>query len=260
MARRKADRAELEGRLGHRFADGDLLETALTHVSAGGGGRSYQRLEFLGDRVLGLAVAAMLMRAFPEASEGELSQRLSKLVRRESCAAMAEAWDVASHLRLGSGEARTGGRRNQAILSDVAEAIIGAVYLDAGVAPAIALVERSLGRAIGADATPFRDAKTALQEWAQGSGRPIPVYALVARSGPDHAPRFEVSAQVTGVAAATGVGASKRVAEQNAAETLLRREGVWARPQESEPEPKPLPKPKPKPEPLPHPVAESQNA
>lgn len=228
MARREADRAELERRLGHGFADPSLLVAALTHVSAGSDRASYQRLEFLGDRVLGLAVAGLLMRTFPAATEGELSQRLSKLVRRESCAAMAEAWGVGPHLVLGSGEVRAGGRRNQAILSDVAEAIIAAVFLDAGYETAAGLVERSLAGRVEADLPPPRDAKTSLQEWAQGGGRPIPTYALLARSGPDHAPRFKVAARVEGLADAVGSGPSKRVAEQDAADAMLRREGVWA--------------------------------
>ena len=127
------------------------------------GGRNYQRLEFLGDRVLGLAVAEMLSRAVPKAPEGELSRRLSDLVRRESCAAVAEAWGVGPHLLLGTGEAQSGGRANRAILSDVTESILGAVFLDSGYEAARALVERALGEQVKASDRAPRDAKTALQ-------------------------------------------------------------------------------------------------
>ncbi|HEY0570490.1 MAG TPA: ribonuclease III, partial [Enterovirga sp.] len=227
MARRKADPAELEARLGHAFRDPDLLTRALTHVSGARGGESYQRLEFLGDRVLGLAVAEMLVRAFPRATEGELSQRLSDLVRREACAVMAESWDVGPHLILGTGEVQSGGRRNRAILADAAESILGAVFMDAGYEPARALVERALAEQVTAPRTPPRDPKTALQEWAQGLGRPTPVYVIVERSGPDHAPHFHVAARVNGTEQAIGTGGSKRAAEQDAAQRILLREGVW---------------------------------
>ena len=144
MARRKLDTAPLEERLGYRFKDRELLACALTHVSAAGGaaGRSknYQRLEFLGDRVLGLTIAEMLFTAFPNASEGELSQRLSELVRRDTCADIALAWDVGPYLRLGGGELQSGGRKTRPILAAVCESIIGAVFLDAGYEAAKALV------------------------------------------------------------------------------------------------------------------------
>jgi ribonuclease-3 len=230
MARRKvALPSDLEDRIGHRFADPSLLTRALTHVSAAGssGGRNYQRLEFLGDRVLGLAVAEILIHTFPNEPEGSLSQRLSDLVRRESCAAMAEAWDVGAHVLLGTGEQQSGGRKNRAILSDIAESIIGAVFLDAGYEAAKALVERSLSQQVTAARSPPRDAKTALQEWAQGNGWPTPAYVIVERSGPDHAPRFRVAARITGIAESIGTGGSKRIAEQQAAQILLVREGVW---------------------------------
>ena len=229
MARRKVIRTDLETRIGHSFANPDLLTRALTHVSAAGSsnGRNYQRLEFLGDRVLGLAVAEMLLHAFPDAPEGELSQRLSELVRRETCAQMAEAWDAGPHILLGIGEMQSGGRRNRAILSDIAESILGAVFLDAGYDIAKALVQRSLADHLSAAITPPRDAKTALQEWAQGRGRPTPVYAIVERDGPDHAPSFRVAARIKGLVEAVGSGGSKRAAEQDAAQIMLRREGVW---------------------------------
>lgn len=229
MARRKASLDELEERLGYAFTDKSLLERALTHVSApkSGGQANYQRLEFLGDRVLGLAVAALLYRTFPDAPEGELSRRLSELVRRETCAEVAVALDLGAHLRLGAGEAHSGGRRNEAILSDVIEAVIGAVFLDSGFEAASALVERAFADMLHAPRRPLRDPKSALQEWAQGQGLPTPTYLIVERTGPDHAPRFTVGVKVEGVEDGIGFGPSRRAAEQDAARSLLLREGVW---------------------------------
>ncbi|MGY2048417.1 ribonuclease III [Methylobacterium sp. JK268] len=222
-----ADLSALEARIGHVFADKDLLRRALTHVSAGSGLESYQRLEFLGDRVLGLAVADGLYAALPEADEGDLSRRLSGLVRRESCAAVAGTWDVGPHLKLGAGEVHGGGRRNPAILADVCEAILGGIFLDAGYDAAKAVIDRAFGAAGEAEATSGRDPKSALQEWAQGLGLPTPTYAVVERAGPDHAPIFRIEARVSGVEPSLGVGGSKRLAEQEAARLLLVREGVW---------------------------------
>ena len=231
MARRKADVATLEDRLAYHFKDPHLLACALTHVSAAGGaaGRSnnYQRLEFLGDRVLGLAIAEMLFTAFPKASEGELSQRLSELVRRDTCAEVALAWDVGPYLKLGGGDMQSGGRSSRPILADVCESIIGAVFLDGGYEAAKALVERGFSERMSAEHRLPRDPKTVLQEWAQGRGLPTPTYHLVEQTGPDHAPRFQVEARVGPLEAATGSAATKRAAEQEAAQNLLVREQVW---------------------------------
>jgi ribonuclease III len=229
MARRSPDTGALEERLAYRFKDPSLLARALTHVSATGGPdrATYQRLEFLGDRVLGLAVAEMLYRAFPDASEGELSRRLAELVRRESCAEVALAWEVGPHLRLGPGEAQSGGRRNKAILADVCESILGAVFIDGGYDAARALIEQAFAERVLAPRRPLRDPKTALQEWAQGQGLATPTYALVEQVGPDHAPQFRVIAMVAGHDSATGSGRSKRAAEQDAAQNFLLREGAW---------------------------------
>ncbi|NNM72232.1 ribonuclease III [Enterovirga aerilata] len=230
MARRsKPDPSGLETRLGHSFRDPLLLERALTHVSAAAGeaGQSNQRLEFLGDRVLGLAVAEMLYATFPAAAEGELSRRLSDLVRRETCFDLAERWELGAFLRLGSGEGKAGGRRNPATLADATEAVLGAVFLDGGYEAARGVVERALGEQIRARTTPPRDPKTALQEWAQARGKATPTYAVVERSGPDHAPHFSVVARIKGVEEAVGNGKSKREAEQKAALAMLTREGVW---------------------------------
>ncbi len=231
MARRnKPELAELEAVLGHVFADKDLLARALTHVSApstGGGERvqSYQRLEFLGDRVLGVAVAEMLYRAYPQATEGELSMRLAKLVRRETCAAVAEDWDVGPHIVLGQGEARGGGRKKSAIVSDVCESLIGAVSLDAGFDAARELVARSWKDRMSADLEPERDAKTAVQEWAQGRALPAPHYVDVSRSGPPHLPVFTMEVRLDGFEPERGEASSKRAAEQAAAQAFLDR---WA--------------------------------
>jgi ribonuclease-3 len=177
--------------------------------------------------VLGLAVAEMLYRTFPGAPEGELSHRLSNLVRRETCSEIAEKWDLGTFLLLGSGEGKAGGRRNRATLADATEAVLGAVFLDAGYEAAKAVVERALLEQVRSTVRPPRDAKTALQEWAQGQGKPTPTYAVVERTGPDHAPRFAVSATIKGIPEAVGEGGSKREAEQTAALAILTREGVW---------------------------------
>lgn len=217
----------LETRLGHGFADRSLLVQALTHMSrADDRNGSYQRLEFLGDRVLGLAVADMLYAAVPGADEGELSRRLAGLVRRETCAAVAESWDIGPHLVLGQGEIQGGGRRNATILADVCEAILGAVFLDAGYAAAKAIVQRSFRPDRATDTPRGRDPKSALQEWAMGRGLPIPSYAVVERAGPDHAPVFRIAVSVEGLAPGEGEGSSKRLAEQEAARAVLAREGL----------------------------------
>ena len=226
--RKLPELSRLEDRLGHRFRDRTLLETALTHMSADPRRlASYQRLEFLGDRVLGLSVADMLFTTYPQAEEGDMSRRLADLVRKETCAAVATAWDVGPHLRLGEGEILSGARKNKAILADACEAIIGAVFIDGGYEAARALVERAFGERMLKPVRPLRDAKTALQEWAQGRGYPTPTYSERGRSGPDHAPVFVVAAKISGLADAEARGPSKRLAEQAAAETFLRREGLW---------------------------------
>lgn len=228
MTRRKPNHDALLKKLDYQFLKPDLLDEALTHVSAPkAGGKSYQRLEFLGDRVLGLAVAEMLYDIFPTAPEGELSRRLAELVRRESCAEIAIDWDVGPYLKLGAGEAHSGERRNPTILADVCEAIIGAVFLDSGYDAAKGLVERSFKGLLEAPRRSLRDPKSALQEWAQGRGLPPPTYTVAEQTGPDHAPKFRVMVRVKGTDTEFGHGTSKRIAEQAAARSLLLREGVW---------------------------------
>ena len=227
---RGRDASPLESVIGYRFADPELLERALTHISAlkGQQGRaaSYQRLEFLGDHVLGLAISEMLFAAFPKADEGELSRRLADLVRRESCADVARAIDLGAALRLGSSEAKAGGRARGAILADVCESLIGAIFLDGGYKAASAFIDRFWDERMRKPARPLRDPKTLLQEWAQARGLPTPSYREVERTGPHHDPEFRVSVALPDREPAEGNGLSKRAAEQAAASALLTREGV----------------------------------
>ena len=228
--RRRRGDGSLEERIGYRFNDPALLDSALSHISALKGSRnragSYQRLEFLGDHVLGLVISDMLFRAFPKADEGELSRRLADLVRKETCAEIARGIDLGAAIRLGASEANAGGRTRPAILADVCEALIGAVYLDGGYAAAEALVARLWDARMKTKAQPLRDPKTVLQEWAQARGLPTPVYREIARSGPDHDPEFRVSVQLPKLPPAEGSGRSKRAAEQAAAAAMMAREGV----------------------------------
>jgi ribonuclease III len=228
--RRRRGDGSLEDRIGYRFNDAALLDSALSHISALKGARnraaSYQRLEFLGDHVLGLVISDMLFRAFPRADEGELSRRLADLVRKETCAEIALAIDLGAAIRLGASEASAGGRTRPAILADVCEALIGAAYLDGGFAAASGLVGRLWQARLQTKAPPLRDPKTVLQEWAQARGLPTPAYREIARSGPDHDPHFRVAVQLPNFTPAEGSGRSKRAAEQAAAAALMAREGV----------------------------------
>jgi len=219
----------LENALGHVFADRSLLDQALTHISSletPGRLASYQRLEFLGDRVLGLAVADMLFKAYPDDEEGAMSRRLSDLVRKETCAAVANEWGVGPHVKLGLGEAQSGGRKRLTTLGDVCEALIGGVFLDAGYDKARAVVERGWQARLHAPIRPPSDAKTILQEWAQARALKAPTYRLVARTGPDHNPRFVIAVDIETQLSAEGEGRSKRLAEQAAASAFMAREGI----------------------------------
>jgi ribonuclease III len=232
MSRRTATgRRELETRIGYEFADKSLLDSALTHISALSGksrANSYQRLEFLGDHVLGLVISDMLFRAFVKAEEGELSRRLADLVRKEACADVARSIDLGAAIRLGASEANAGGRQRIAILADVCEALVGAVFLDGGYTAAAALVEQLWGARLRTPARPLRDPKTVLQEWAQARGLPTPSYREIARTGPHHDPEFRVAVELPEFPPAEGMGRSKRAAEQAAAAAMLTREGVEA--------------------------------
>lgn len=223
---------ELETKLGYKFKDPSLLERALTHASVRGGkvARSdNERLEFIGDRVLGLAIAEALNKQYPEANEGELARRYNRLVRGEACAKVARNIDLGPHLILSESEADSGGRNKTTILADAAEALLGAVFIDGGFDKARAVVTKLWQDQSEPVPEVTVDAKSALQEWAQGQGLALPRYTVVARNGPDHAPRFTAEVLIAGRAPAQGEGASKRIAEQAAASALLMREGVGAR-------------------------------
>ena len=214
----------LEARIGHVFADRTLLTRALTHVSkAGGSGRAAATSASSSWATACSASRSrdLLYAAFPDADEGDLSRRLAGLVRRETCAAVAAAWDVGPHLALGPGEVQGGGRRNQTILADVCEAILGAVFLDAGYATRPRRSSTPPSRPATDTAAPRgRDAKSALQEWAMGRGLPIPLYEVVERSGPDHAPRFRIAVRVEGLEPGIRRAAPRSaLAEQEAART-----------------------------------------
>jgi ribonuclease-3 len=230
--RRRVSAAGFEERIGYRFNDPALLEQALTHISALTGARnragSYQRLEFLGDHVLGLVVSDMLFRAFAKADEGEMSRRLADLVRKEACADVARSIDLGSALRLGASEINAGGRNRTAILADVCEALIGAVFVDGGYPAAVAVIERLWSERMLTPVRPLRDSKTVLQEWAQARGLPTPAYREVERKGPDHDPEFRVTVELPHLAPAEGLGRSKRAAEQAAAAAMLTIAGVKA--------------------------------
>jgi len=208
--------------LGHRFAQPNLLTEALTHRSAAGarGKGSNERLEFIGDRVLGLIVAEWLIERFPQEREGALGPRLAALVSRPALAAIAEANGLAALLAVAPGESRRGVRERSTVLADALEAIIGALYLDAGLAPARDFIRRVFGDVVDQQFTPPKDPKTALQEWALKRALPLPAYEVLEQSGPSHAPNFVIQAKV-GDATAKGEAGSKRAAEQLAASLLL---------------------------------------
>jgi ribonuclease-3 len=230
--RRRKTPSGFEDRIGYRFKDPALLDQALTHISALAGPRnragSYQRLEFLGDHVLGLIVSDMLFRAFPKADEGELSRRLADLVRKEACADVARAIDLGAAIKLGASESNAGGRTRTAILADVCEALIGAVFVDGGYKAASEVIGRLWEQRMRTPARPLRDPKTILQEWAQARGLPTPAYREIERKGPDHSPEFRVTVELPNRQPAEGMGRSKRAAEQAAAAAMLAREGIKA--------------------------------
>jgi len=217
-----AELRAFEGRLGHQFARPMLLSQAVTHASMSSANRDdNQRLEFLGDRVLGLVMAEALLALDTGATEGQLAPRFNALVRKETCADVARDIDIGAVLRLGRSEMLSGGRRKQALLGDAIEAVIAAVYLDGGFEAAKALVLRLWGDRITSVEQDARDAKTALQEWAQARGLLPPDYVTVKRTGPDHAPVFTIAAELTTGEKAEATAGSKRNAEQMAAQALL---------------------------------------
>ena len=219
----------LETALGYKFKNPQLLRRALTHSSAralGSSSEDNERLEFVGDRVLGLAIAELLGEIMPSAREGDLARRFNQLVRREACAAIARDIGLGTHLILSQSEADNGGRDKDTILADAMEAVLAAIFLDGGFAKARGIVRTLWEAQCGRPSDGDQDAKSALQEWAQGRGLPLPKYVEISRTGPDHAPVFVAEVQINGSEPARGEGASKRAAEQAAASAALAREGV----------------------------------
>jgi ribonuclease-3 len=217
-----SDLTGLQDILGHRFEKPGILIQALTHSSATRDRLdANERLEFLGDRVLGLVLAGLLLEAFPGEKEGEIAYRFSALARSETLTRVAEEIGLAPHIELSSGEEEAGGRQNASILADCLEAIIAALFLDGGLEAAEAFIHRHWRPLMDKEPAPPKDAKTMLQEWAQGRGLPLPEYRVTGQQGPDHAPRFTVEVTVHEKKPASGQGASKRAAEQTAAEALL---------------------------------------
>ncbi len=222
----------LEKQIEYSFKDKQLLIKALTHKSAlspheTDADASYQRLEFMGDRVLALIIADMLYEAFPNADEGELARRLTGLVRNETCASVAIDCGLPDFILLSDGELRAGGRKKAAIIGDVCEAVLAAIYFDGGVKEAKAFIERHWRTRMENWNKPLRDPKTALQEWAHSRKRVTPTYKEISRSGPDHALTFIMEVSVEGFKVVKAEGSSKREAEQKAASSFLVREGVW---------------------------------
>jgi ribonuclease-3 len=215
---------DLQARLGYVFQRTELLNEALTHPSfQGEAGRRKcnERMEFLGDRVLGLVIANLLFHKFRREEVGALARRHTALVRREALVQVATELGLAACVRLSRGEEEGGGRNNPGLLGDACEALIAAIYLDGGFDAAQEVVERFWWPLVERDASPPKDAKTMLQEWAQGHGLPLPMYIETDRSGPPHAPIFRVQVMVEGFEAVTASGLSKRLAERAAAEMML---------------------------------------
>lgn len=206
--------------LRHRFRDDALLTAAMTHASTGTG-NNYERLEFLGDRVLGLVMAELLYSLFPNEPEGHLAKRHAALVQGALLAVIAREINLGDSLILSEAERASGGADNENMLADGLEALIGALYLDAGLAPCQELIKRLWGDRVSILSNPPQDPKTALQEWAQGRGLPLPLYEVAERTGPDHAPAFTVRVTVQGFAPAAATGATRRAAEKESARILL---------------------------------------
>lgn len=228
--RNKKRFAALEKRLGYTFEDRTHLERALTHTSARKGADDkfhYEKLEFLGDRVLGLCVAHRLFRDFPNADEGELSRRLNALVRGKTLAQIADELKLYEFIRVGGDSKHVTGKRMQGVRADVVESLIASIFLDGGLEPAVKFVERILESRFNEPDAARRDSKTALQEWAHAHQLGTPKYREIGKTGPDHDPIFSVEVKVKGKLAGQGTGRSKRAAEQIAARDILIREGIW---------------------------------
>lgn len=230
MSPRPAAIEELERRIGHVFADRALLDQALTHASVGDkrpDALNNERLEFFGDRVLNLIVAEELLKRMPGANEGDLSRAFHNLVNLETCAEVARQVGMSEALKMGGGSGKTGARKSDRVLGDACEALIAALYIDAGMETARNFVLAFWRDAFSAAGEPAkRNPKVVLQEWAFGRGLPGPRYTVLDQSGPSHRPRFRLEVQVEGYAAAQGEGGSIREAERVVAELMLARIGV----------------------------------
>ena len=220
----------LEQRIGYHFRDIGYLEKAFTHSSMRKNSDDsfhYERQEFLGDRVLALCISELIFNQFPDANEGELSLRLNALVKGKTLAEISDQLQLHEFIRTGGDLKQITGKRMQSVRADVLEALIASIYLDGGLNAARTFITRFWDARINDHTTARRDSKTALQEWAHANGKPTPQYLEVDRSGPDHDPEFLIGVNVEGYQQATGKGRSKRSAEQEAARSLLIREGVW---------------------------------
>jgi len=213
---------KLEKELSHNFKDKELMAHALTHSSVGGD-KSYERLEFLGDRVLGLIIAELIYEKFPRESEGDLAKRLAALAQGELLASIAAEIDLGTHIQLSDAEAFAGGAKNQNILADAFEALLGALYIDGGFKKCRALIERLWDKKFHEMKTPPQHPKTAVQEWAQGEGLPLPVYKILTQHGPDHAPMFDIELTIQGHKPVTAQGHSRQEAEKLAAVEFMNR-------------------------------------
>lgn len=222
--------AQLEERIGYTFAEHARLVRALTHSSAtknSGEVAHYERLEFLGDRVLGLCVAELLFSAYPDAAEGELSVRLNALVSGKTCAEIADEIGLHEFIQAGADIKQLTSKRMRSVRADVTESLIAAIYLDGGLQAAKQFVQKFWNKRLQGASGAIRDSKTALQEWAHVKTGATPVYRVTKRSGPDHDPTFVVDVEIEGAKGASGRGKSKRAAEQAAAQVVLLRESVW---------------------------------
>ncbi|MBX2835111.1 MAG: ribonuclease III [Micavibrio sp.] len=215
-----ADIKALEELLNHSFSDRQTLETALTHSSTGAK-HNYERLEFLGDRVLGLVIAELLYARFPKENEGDMAKRLAALVQGEFLASIAREIDLGRFIRFSESEAASGGGDNDHILADVFESTIGALYLDSGFEKCRLFIEKLWGQRLDVMVKPPQHPKTRVQEWAQAESLPLPEYTIVAQDGPDHAPIFHVELKVEGFDPVTAQGRSRQVAEKEAATAFM---------------------------------------
>lgn len=221
---------ELTDILGYRFNKMELLELALTHSSARVASNisfDNERYEFLGDRVLGLAISDLLIKKFPNEDEGDLAKRYNALVRKETCCAVSKQIGIGDYVIMSDSERASGGAEKETILADVCEALLGAIYIDAGFPAAQDFINRFWTSHLeNTDQVPA-DPKSSLQEWAQAHRKELPLYTEVCREGPDHEPTFTTKVSIDGIEPEIGIGSSKRIAEHNAATNMLKREKIW---------------------------------